>query len=367
MSIKNKIKIVHVIGGLNFGGVESVLLNYFCNLDLENYELTIISHEKANEKCKRQFEELGIEIHEVPSKKENFRENIKQIYNIIKEKKPDIVHSHLTLSNYAPLGIACFCKVKVRISHSHLVYTTKNTMQKIYAFLSNMFATHYMACSKLAAVYLFGKRRYKKRKVHILNNAVDISKFEYKEEVRKKIREELKLKNQLIIGHIGRFHEQKNHEFLISVFKEVHKSNENSVLLLIGNGELKDKVKNKIKQENLEQSVIILSAIENIYEYYQAMDIFVLPSLYEGLGVVLIEAQIAGLPCFASSNITDEAKITPLLEFLDINNIYEWKDKIALCKKNEDRLKYKEEIEKAGYNIKIEAKKLAEFYEKIIK
>ena len=362
---KNKIKIVHVVGGLNFGGVEAVLINYFSNINLENYDLTVISHEKSNKECKEQFEKIGFTIYEVPSKKENLKENIKQIYNILKKEKPDIVHSHLTLSNYAPLFIAWICKVRVRISHSHLVYERKNIIQKLHAFLSNLSATHYMACGEAAAKYLFGKKRGKKSKVYILNNAVDISKFQYLEKTRSEIRKELGIEEKFVVGHIGRFHEQKNHEFLITAFKEVIKQNDNAVLLLIGNGKLKEKIKNQIERENIQDNVIILSGKNNIYDYYQAMDLFVLPSLYEGLGMVLIEAQISGLPCLASSTIPNEVKITPLLKFLDINSTSIWSEQILKSKCNYNRLQYIDEVKKSGYDIRKEAEKLDKFYKKV--
>lgn len=365
MTEKNKIKIVHVVGGLNYGGVEAVLLNYFSNINLEDYDLTIISHEKSNKECKEQFEKMGFTIYEVPSKKENFKENIKQIYKILKKIKPDIVHSHLTLSNYAPLCIAWICGIKVRISHSHLVYESKSAIQKLYAFLSNIFATHYMACGKLAATYLFGKKKVKKEKVYILNNAVDICKFQYSEETRNRIRKELEIEDKFVIGHVGRFHEQKNHKFLISTFKEVKKQKNNAILLLIGNGQLKEEIEKQIKEEKLQDNVIILSGRNNIYEYYQAMDLFVLPSLYEGLGMVLIEAQISGLPCLASSTIPEEAKITSLVKFLDINSVDIWKEQILKSKCNDKRVQYIAEVKKSGYDIKEESEKLDKFYKKL--
>lgn len=362
MAKNDKIKIVQVVGGLNYGGVEKVILNYFSNMYLSKYELTIISHEKSNEECKKQFEKLGFSVYEVPSKKENFKENIKQLYKIIKKIKPDIVHSHLTLSNYAPLFVAWLCNVKIRISHSHLVYDYKTKVQKLYAFLSNLFATHYMACGRTAAIFLFGEKKVKKEKVYILNNAVNIQDFQYDEIKREKIRKELKIEDKFVIGNIGRFHEQKNHTFLIDAFKKVKEKKENAILLLIGNGKLKKDIENKVKEEKLEDNVIILSGRDDVSYYYQAMDLFVLPSLYEGLGMVLIEAQIAGLSCLASATIPSEVKITPLLKFLNINDSSLWAKEMLNSKRNNERTKYLDDVKKSGYDIREEAKKLEQLY-----
>ena len=316
MAKNDKIKIVQVVGGLNYGGVEKVILNYFSNMDLSKYELTIISHEKSNEECKKQFEKLGFSVYEVPSKKENFKENIKQLYKIIKKIKPDIVHSHLTLSNYAPLFVAWLCNVKIRISHSHLVYDYKTKVQKLYAFLSNLFATHYMSCGRTAAIFLFGEKKVKKEKVYILNNAVNIQEIALEGKNDPDNRRPMPWKD----------------------------------------------IENKVKEEKLEDNVIILSGRDDVSYYYQAMDLFVLPSLYEGLGMVLIEAQIAGLSCLASATIPSEVKITPLLKFLNINDSSLWAKEMLNSKRNNERTKYLDDVKKSGYDIREEAKKLEQLY-----
>lgn len=222
-----------------------------------------------------------------------------------------------------------------------------------------------MACSELAGRWLFGDKTFDQGKVYILNNAIDLSKFKYNEEVRKNKRKELEIDDDtFVIGHIGRFVQQKNHTFLIDVFNEVQKKKANAKLILVGQGPLKDEIENKVKNLNLENKVVFLGQREDVDELYQAFDCFVLPSLYEGLGMVLIEAQASGLPCIASTEIPDIARVTEKLKFVRLDeNIDYWKNSILklsdLKNRKEDQL---QDIQNRGYNIEKEVEKLEILY-----
>ena len=164
--------------------------------------------------------------------------------------------------------------------------------------------------------------------MEIINNAIDIEKFIFNQNIREKIRKQLNVEDKFVIGHIGRFSYQKNHEFLVDMFKNISNENSEAVLLLIGEGNLKEKIVQKVKENNLEEKVIFLGTVKNINEIMQAMDVFVLPSYYEGLPVVGIEAQASGIDCFFSDTITTELKINDNVKFLNINNTKEWCENI---------------------------------------
>lgn len=342
-----KTKVIEIVSGINFGGVESFLYSYFSNMNLDNYEIIMVTHDTPNLNNQRMFEKLGIKILKVTPKRESLLKNLKELHHIFKQEKPDIVHAHMTLSNWASLLIAKKLNVKTRISHSHLALNNKSFKEKIYSKLTCMYANIYVACTVDAAGYLYGKKNI--TKTIIIKNAFDTKKFKYDEERRKKIRNNLNLKDEIVIGNVGRFSEQKNHKRIIEIFNYYLTINNNSVLLLIGSGEDKEKIVGLIKSYNIDDKVIFLGNKTNIEDYYQAMDIFLFPSLYEGLGIVLIEAQISGLPCIVSDVIPIESKVSDLITYLNLNDDNStWTKKF---KKNKFRNKYSNCADGFGYKI----------------
>ena len=223
------------------------------------------------------------------------------------------------------------------------------------------YATDYFACSEIAGKWLFGKNIVKSSKFKIIHNAVDYEKFKYNEEERNKIRDDLKIaNNDIVIGHVGRFTNQKNHEFLIDVFYEMHKINKHYKLLLIGTGILEENIKAKVEKLKLSEYVIFLGFKNDVYRYMNAMDIFAFPSLYEGLGLGLVEAQANGIPCFATKDtIPSEVKINNNFEFIELD-IEKWKEKIL--KTNVVRIDSKKNIKEANYFIEDVVNQLMEFY-----
>lgn len=221
-----------------------------------------------------------------------------------------------------------------------------------------------MACGDDAGIYLYGKKNYQKGKVIVLNNAIDVQKFKFSNEIREKKRRELGINEQLLVGHVGRFLEQKNHKFLVDVMQQTIKTSTNIKFLLIGNGELKEEIEKKCVDLGIRDYVIFLQNRDDVNELMQAMDIFVLPSLYEGLPVVGIEAQATGLKCLFSDTITEKVKVLDTCTFLPINNkncTLLWNEEIEnfIPLKREDCA---EEIRKHGYDIKTEALKLEKIY-----
>lgn len=359
---KNKIKLCHFTNGLLNGGVEKVIINYFSNMkNKDDYDLHIISQGDTDLKCVKEFEDLGFTIHMVTKKKISLFKNYKDIRNILKKEKFDIVHCHMTTTNFFPLLYSKLSGVKVRISHSHLDNSVIPFMERVYIRLTRLVSKIRFACSKSASTYLFGKNK----NVTIINNAINVDNFKYNEKIRKDIRKELKIsEDKIVIGHVGRFVDQKNHAFIIDLFKELSKDNDKYELLLIGTGELEDFIKEKVKKYNLSNRVKFLGTRNDVNELMQAFDIFILPSKFEGLGIVLIEAQVSGLKCFASSNIPEEVKVTNNIKLLDLD-IDLWKKEINKVKdfKREDK---SNEISKHGFDIKIESNKLDSIYKELL-
>lgn len=240
-------------------------------------------------------------------------------------------------------------------------------MKQVLRPFSKVFANRYFCCSELAGSWLFGNKTYNQGKVYLLNNAIDVDKFKYDEKIRKSKRKELKIKDKdLVIGHIGRFVQQKNHSFLIDIFNEVHKQNKNTILLLAGEGPLKEEIENKVKELGLEKNVMFLGQRNDANELYQAMDIFLLPSLYEGLPVVGVEAQAAGLPCFFSTDMTKETKVLQTTKFIPLTHTSQYWGKEILKQLNSStRGDTEKEITKNDFNIKVEATKLEQQYIKL--
>ena len=241
-------------------------------------------------------------------------------------------------------------------------------LKQVLRPFSKLFATEYMCCSELAGRWLFGDKEYDKGNVYLLNNAVDLEKFKYNKNIRKKMRKSLDISDdRLVIGHVGRFVEQKNHRFLIDIFNEIYKKNNNSLLLLAGQGPLMDEIKNKVKSLKLEKNVKFLGQRDDIDVLYQAFDVFLLPSLYEGLPVVGVEAQATGLLCELSNDMTKETKVLDTTRFMSLDDTAEeWANKILDDVKKYKRVDTYKEMTTKNFNIKNESKKLEEKYEELL-
>ena len=284
------IRIAQIMGKWLGGGVESVVMNYYRHMDRTKIQFDFICDEDSTNIPYEEIEKMGGKVILIPPYQKVIKYH-KELKKILKNGNYKIVHSHInTLSVFSLFAAKC-AGVPVRIAHSHSTTNKKefkkNIMKQILRPFSKLFATDYMCCSELAGRWLFGNKEYDKGKVYLLNNAIDVDKFKFDENIRNAKRQELNIDdNTLVIGHVGRFVEQKNHRFLIDVFNEVHKQKSNSVLLLVGQGPLMHEIKEKVKKLGLENYVLFLGQRNDTNELYQAMDLFVLPSLYEGLPVV---------------------------------------------------------------------------------
>ena len=370
--VENKpIRVAQIIGKWFGGGVESVVMNYYRNIDRSKIQFDFICDEDSTNIPCAEIESLGGKVILIPPYQKVIKYH-KELKRVLKEGNYKIVHSHInTLSVFSLFAAKC-AGVPVRIAHSHSTTNkkekNKNLMKQLLRPFSKVFATDYMCCSELAGRWLFGNKEYDKGNVYLLNNAIDLDKFKYDEVVRREKRNELNIDDDtLVIGHVGRFVEQKNHRFLIDIFNEVHKQNEKSILLLVGQGPLMEKIKEKVKSLGIEDSVKFLEQRNDISELYQAFDVFCLPSLYEGLPVVGVEAQATGLLCLFSDDMTKEIKVLESTSFLSLEqSAKKWAEKIVENIRGYKRYNTIKEIADNNFDIRIEARKLNEKYDNLI-
>lgn len=369
---KNTVRVAQIIGKWVGGGVEAVVMNYYRNIDHEKIQFDFICDDDSTNIPYDEIEKMGGKVILIPPYQKIFKYH-KELKRVLKEGKYQIVHSHInTLSVFSLFAAKC-AKVPVRIAHSHSTTNkkekNKNFIKQILRPFSKLFATDYMCCSELAGRWLFGDKEYDKGNVYVLNNAIDLEKFKYDENIRKEKRKELGIADEaMVIGHVGRFVEQKNHRFLIDIFNEIHKQNEKSILLLVGQGPLMEEIKEKVKKLGLEKQVIFLGQRNDINELYQAMDLFLFPSLYEGLGMVVIEAQCSNLPCVCSTEVPKTAVISKNISFVDLKESASlWKKECEKYYKFFDRKNNIENAKKSGFDIVTEAKKLVYKYNELLK
>lgn len=363
------IRVAHVIGKLNAGGVEAVINNYYRNIDRSKYQFDFIIDSDGACEPPQELIDLGARYFVVPPY-QKLPQHIAALTKLFRENKYKIVHA--SMNTLAPISMFCawWAGVPVRINHNHSTAGKGETKRNILKYMlrpfAKWFATHYAACSRYAGEWLFGKRTVKSGKVTIFSNAIDLNKFSFDREIRERIRNDLNLQDYFVIGHVGRFCFQKNHEQLIKIFKEVNHKNPNARLLLVGIGELQGKIKNDVKALGLEDRVIFLGARNDVNELYQAMDVFVLPSHYEGLPVVGVEAQAAGLPCVFSKQMTDETVIMPETVMLDLKESPETWANAVLKFSTFERGNTADWVRKHGFDIRTEAKKMEQYYDAIV-
>lgn len=356
----------------NFGGIETYLLQ-----QLENIDKSKLIYDFVNNACESKIVaedkilKAGSNIYNINMRhKSPFRHYLQWIFLLYKYKNEykAIVLNGLSLYYVFPLFAAKFFGIPVRIIHSHNAgYENEpSILRKILVtfnkILLNFSATDYWACSQKAGEWMFGNNR----KFTIIHNAIDSKNYKFDLEKRNNLRKSLNIENKFVIGHVGRFAYQKNHEFLINVFYELQKIEPASVLMLVG-GSVNDdefliKAKEQVKNLNIENKVLFLGMRNDVPDLMQAMDCFLLPSHFEGLPLVAIEAQCICLKSYLSDLITDEVKITDLVDFISLNESPEHWAKQILSNRNYIRKDMTDEIKKAGYDIKTEIKKIEKFY-----
>ena len=360
----DKVTVAHVMSGLGYGGVEMVVYRYISHMDPEGYHWICISYTTPEEHVRRMFEEKGFQVYRVTSKRENFLKSCLEMWKILRENHVQIVHSHMTLWCFVPNLLGMAAGAEMRISHSHLAMHPRGIQRPVYWFLKKMSkwtATARFACGEEAARFLYGKRGAKN--AVIMNNALDWETFRFDAGVRAEMRREYGLTDCTAVGHVACFREQKNHGFLLEVFAEYHRREENSRLILIGDGPLLEQVKAQAGSMGLGESVLFVPPTGRVSRWYMAMDIFVLPSLYEGLCVASVEAQAAGLPAILSDRVSSETALSEYVKFLSLEDGPEvWSREIQKAVRNGRGGDIREALMERHLDIGREAGRLDRFY-----
>lgn len=311
--MNQSIIVAQIMGKWVGGGVEAVIMNYYRHIDRSKVQFDFICDEDSTNIPYEEIEKLGGKVILCPPY-QKLGKYMKFLEELFRGKKYRIVHSNINTLSVFPLKAAKKAGVPVRIAHSHSTSNPKewkkNLIKNALRPFSKKYATDYFACTKHAGEYQFGKKAVEQGKVKIITNAIEIEKYKFDPEARKRLRKEFGFKDSdYVIGNIGRMIPQKNQLFLVNAFSEFKKENPNAKLLIIGDGELKEKILAKIQKLGLEKDVHIESFRKDVNKCYSAMDIFAFPSIYEGLGVVAIEAQCNGLTVMASKNVPKDANI----------------------------------------------------------
>lgn len=356
------IRVLHVVTYMGRGGLETMLMNYYRHIDRSKVQFDFLVHREFEADYDEEIKSLGGRIYHVSRLvpwSRRYKAELRRFFRTHPEYK--IVHVHQDCLSSVALQCAKDCGIPVRIAHSHNSNQDKNIkylFKRYYMRKIPETATELFACGKAAGDWMFGGKAYQ-----LLPNAIAAEKYIYEEEKAKKIKKELDLEKNLVIGHIGRFNPQKNHKFLIDIFEKCFEKNQKVRLMLIGDGEGRKEIENKVKERGLQDNVIFMGVRRDVPELLQAMDVFVFPSLYEGLPVTMIEEQAAGVPAVISDRVSEECIITK--DLVKVEGLEEtpeqWAGEILKQVKISKRDR-SEEIKKAKYDVETNAKWLEEYY-----
>lgn len=357
-----------MIGSLNNGGSQAMIMNLYRNIDRTKIQFDFIIDREDEIFFADEIKSMGGRIYILPIFKGinffEFTTSWREFFENHTEYK--IIHGHVRSTASIYLSIAKKFGLKT-IAHSHNISSGKGfsaLVKNVLQFPIRFKVDQLFACSLEAGEWLFGKKAVKSSKFKIIKNAIDSKKYKFDLEKRKIVRDYYQLSDKYIIGHVGRFHNQKNHEFLIDMFNIVSKVRQDAVLMLVGDGELRDSITTKINKLNLEDKVLFTGARNDVHDLMQAMDIFVFPSLFEGLGMVVIEAQASGLRCIVSDNVPNEASITKLVERIPLKQDI-WSQVIIGCSEEDRTIDYSEQVRAKGYDIDSNAKEIEDYYFKL--
>lgn len=360
------IRILQVIGSLEAGGSQSMIMNIYRNINRNEIQFDFVIDHTGENFYENEIRNLGGKIYIMPTYKVYNHFFVKRAWYIFFKTHPEykILHSHVRSYAVVYINIAKKFGIKT-IIHSHSTSNgtgIKSAIKKLLQYPLRTHADYLLACSNNAGEWLYGKKACNQDNFLVIPNAVDIPKYKFNAETRNKYRKELGIESRYVIGHIGRFHQAKNHLFLLDVFKKIYEKNKNAVLLLIGDGELRQQIERRISELRLDDCVILTGNRNDVANLFQAMDIFAFPSLWEGLPVTVVEAQAAGLPCVISDRITDEVNLSKLVVKLAPDDPEKWCDELLKKHKHIDA---SAEISKAGFDIKTSASELCALYKNI--
>lgn len=364
------IKVLQVGFTPNYGGVESCIMNYYRSINKEEVQFGFLNIYKDDIAYQDEIIKLGGQVHKIKNWNRHPFKMKKELIDIINNNNYNIVHFNMNgIANF--LQFYCAEKSNAKwIVHSHIAGSVEQKFKRVLEFFNRKYIKKHtkilLACSEKACEYLFHCNSKNSNAV-IIRNAIDLSKFKYNEQIRNELRAKYGLEDDLVIGTVGRIEKVKNHLFLVDIFNELVKYNPKSKLVIVGEGSQRDLVEKKISEYNLEDKVLLLGSCRNVNELYQLMDIFVMPSLFEGLPVVGIEAQAEGLPAIFSENITKELSITTNNKFLSLNlSPKDWAEECLKSSKIKRDKDISSELYESGFDISNEANKLLNIYKELL-
>lgn len=357
------IRVLQCVNNMHRAGLETMLMNYYRNIDRTKIQFDFLVHRQERSDYDDEIESLGGRIYRAPRL---YPQNYPAYFAYMKRffrEHPEykIMHSHIDSMSFMPLLAGKIAGVPIRIAHSHntsIELDAKYPLKQIFRYLIPTVTTHNLACGEAAGQFLFRGKDFQ-----VIPNAIVASSFAFDPDLRQKKRMELKLKESFVLGHVGRLCKQKNHKFLIDVFKKVVEKEKNAVLLLVGTGEQESQIHEQIDGLGLSKSVHFLGKRSDVNEIYQVMDVFVMPSLFEGVPVVGIEAQFAGLPCVFSDRIPKEVGFVKSCAFLSLEEDVEyWAEHILNYR---DNIRKSCESEDIMFDIKHARNQLEAYYENL--
>lgn len=355
---------------LQKSGITAVLRNYLLNMKNPNVQVDLAVVEGSDTHIIKEFIDNGNKVFFMPDLSIRKMKKFAGFWDkFFKENKYDVVHSHFFQIDYFVFKAAKKNGVNICISHSHNTKFSENKIKSLRNIImfapAKKYIDYWAGCSIAAGKAYYGNRFGGDDRSIVVHNAIDTYKYKFNREIRDALRKKLNIEGKLVIGNVGKFNQQKNKLFLLDILKKLLEIGVNAHLLNVGDGELRDEFVDKMKKNAVEDYVTLTGVVEDTENYLQAMDIFVMPSLYEGLPVVGVEAQANGLPCVFSNLITDEVNLNPNNNrFLALDDgVDEWVREIeSLYNCDADRGNGRHVVERAGYDIKHEAKKLEKLY-----
>lgn len=363
---EKKIRVLHVLGSMNMGGIQMFLMNVFRKIDRDQYMFDFACMNPVNI-FQEEIEHLGGHLYWIDSYR-NFLNHKKRFYQILEENEYDYIHIHSgnAICVLDAVLAKSFCRKQKVVYHSHNASGRMKYLHGICKALIPRFTDWRFACSYEAARWMYPKSVVGAKQYTVISNGIDVEKFKYSSETREQARIELKLGEELAVGHVGRIDVQKNHRFLLEIFACILKKAPQAKLLLVGTGPLENEIKAKAEQLGIAENVLFLGIRNDVERILCACDVFCLPSLFEGFGIVNIEAQACGLPCYISDVITSEVAVTPLLKKESLEASPEiWAERIRR-EQVEDRAAYNELVARSRYALSYTVDQLCTFYRGVL-
>lgn len=370
--MSDPIRILNLFTIMNRGGAETMVMNYYRSIDRTRVQFDFMVHRQERGAYDDEIEALGGRIYRMPPVQPGhfgeYKKAVARFFDVHKEYS--VIHSHMSELGYFVFREAKKRGVKCTVCHAHnaphfkdetLVEKLKDVVRNYFKHRIRKYTDHKFICGVEAGEWLFGAKS--KKDFVMMNNAVDAQKFEWSEEKSAQLKNKFNLDGKFVVCHVGRFNAQKNHSFLVEIFKHIYAANPDSCLLLVGAGDLEEKVRQQVNNAGLADCVRFMGLRDDVNEIMVASDVFLFPSLYEGLPVTLVEAQASGIKCVISDTIPDDCRITQNIDVVSLQKTaVQWAEKVLEYADGYPRKNTFEEIAAAKFDIKENAKWLEEFY-----